>query len=214
MFEVILSSLLKLVDVPFLEDILIPYASDPSLGETELANNPYDRLVKSLNDSSSSLDSSCELRGGRRGRDSIWKQAAVECFNALREYPLSQESGFEFHNKVVITEAGISNSLAKFYGSLTDSIIPAKFIGLLEGIMGLLNTRKRVLISALRLLILLMPENRQEHLKRLLNFFQKSLISQARISAEQRKKYLCRIFANGMLPSSVQEHVSRLDFTY
>lgn len=202
-FEIALSSLLKLLDVPFIEDVLNPTESTEDRVEfTEITNSPYGRLVESCQ---VQREVSTDHEHGRRGRDTVWKKAAVSCFDALREYPLSHNKEFEFHNKIALTEAGISNSLAKFYSSLMDSLIPEKFTVLVQDILQLLLSRKRNVVYALRLLFLLLSQDRQEHLKRLLNFFDKSLMSQTRISKEQRRKYLCRVFVEGILPNTVYE---------
>lgn len=198
-FEVTLSNLLKFLDVEYLDDILNPTESGKERIEfTEITNSPYIRFLDSYKQSGSDISSN--QQGGRRGRDNIWKNAAIACFDALREYPLPHNKDFQFHNKIAITEAGISNSLAKFYSSLTDALIPEKFSTLVDGVLHLVSSRKRNVSQALKLLFLLLASERQEHLKRLLNFFDKSLISQARISKEQRRKYLCRVFVEGIFP--------------
>ncbi|EDO43724.1 predicted protein [Nematostella vectensis] len=194
-FEVTLSNLLKLLDISFLEPILQPASMKTSLSAT-VYNYSYNELRDSLTNS--------DKTGGRKGQDIIWQKAALDCFSAQSQFPLPRgDCGFQ--NITNLTEAEISNALAEFYGSLSDTLIPGSFMELVSGIIGLLECNRSVAAKALQLLMVLVPSDQREHLKRLLNFMEKTLTCRPGRSKRTRMRFVCRNFISGILPGKLSE---------
>lgn len=198
-FEVALSELLQLTDVPFLEDILTPPLTHDGLGVIVISNNiPRSRENLQLKQNADKENNSLELCN-------VWLTPGMECIHLQREHPLPQRADTGFLNTVNIKEMEIQQILAEYYGSLLDSLIPSNFADLVDGMISALANDCSKVVTFLPLLALMLPTSQQEHLKKLLNFIGRSVDTKSGRSIVKK-------FMGAILPKTIQNKVHNLFF--
>ena len=188
-FEVALSKLLHLLNVPFLEDVLATPSEDNSPGVVVNSNGvpclhkDTEQKEKATNSSSSDRD--------------VWVRVGYDCIQLQKDFPLPQQGDMGYTNIMNITESEVYQMLCEYYGSLIDTLIPAHFLDLVEEILSLLPRSKTKVVTALGLLMLLLPVNNRQHLEKLLNFMKSS-----------SERFIIKKFMNAILPRDVTNRVS------
>lgn len=199
-FEVALSELLQLTDVPFLEDILTPTLTHDGPGVIVISSNIPGSSVENLqmkqnSDKENDSSESCN----------VWLTPGMECIHLQREHPLPQRADTGFLNTMNIKEMGIQQILAEYYGSLLDSLIPSNFADLVDGMISALANDCSKVVTFLPLLALILPTSQQEHLKKLLNFIGWSMDTNS-------GRFIVKKFMGAILPKSIQNKVHNLFF--
>ena len=199
-FQVALSELLQLTDVPFLEDILTPTLTHDGPGVIAISNNIPGSSVENLqmkqnSDKENDSSESCN----------VWLTPGMECIHLQREHPLPQRADTGFLNTMNIKEMGIQQILAEYYGSLLDSLIPSNFADLVDGMISALANDCSKVVTFLPLLALILPTSQQEHLKKLLNFIGWSVDTNS-------GRFIFKKFMGAILPKSIQNKVHNLFF--
>ena len=155
-FEVALSELLQLTDVPFLEDILTPPLTHDGLGVIVISNNIPGSCVENLQ-----MKQNADKENNSSESCNVWVTPGMECIHLQREHPLPQRADTGFLNTVNIKEMEIQQILAEYYGSLLDSLIPSNFADLVDGIISALANDCSKVVTFLPLLALMLPTSQQ-----------------------------------------------------
>ena len=185
-FEVALSQLLQLTEIPFLEDILAPPSTDDDMGVIVISNN-----VPGTSDGSSDH---------RENINSLEGTAGIECMQLQRDFPLPQRADVSYLNVMNVQEAGIQQLLLEYYSSLLDSLIPSNLTDLVDGMLYVLTNDWSKVVSFLPLLALMLPTGQRKHLRKLLNFLGKSL-------GKCSGRFVVKKFMTAILPKDVQNKV-------
>ena len=186
-FEVALSQLLQLTDVPFLEDILTPPFTDERMGVIVISNKvpeppqQIDGNKENIHDSESS---------------NVWITAGMDCIQLQRDCPLPQRNDTSYSNLMNAKEAGIQQILLEYYGSLRDSLIPSNLTDLVDGILCALANDWAKTNTFLPLLTLMLPTTRRKHLRKLLNFM-----------STNSGRFIVKKFMGAILPKDVKNKV-------
>lgn len=197
-FEVALSELLQLTDVPFLEDILTPTLTHDGLGVIVISNNFPGSCVENLQ-----MKQNADKENNSSESCNVWVTPGMECIHLQREHPLPQRADTGFLNTVNIKEMEIQQILAEYYGSLLDSLIPSNFADLVDGIISALANDCSKVVTFLPLLALMLPTSQQEHLKKLLNFIGRSVDTKS-------GRFIVKKFMGAILPKTIQNKVHHL----
>lgn len=183
-FEVALSQLLKLTDIPYLEDILTPPSTGDSTGVLVISNN-----IPEPTDQKENIN-------GSETTD-IWVTAGMECIQLQRDFPLPQRADTSYLNAMNVKEAGIQQILLEYYGSLLDSLIPSNLTDLVDGMLCVLANDWSKVVTFLPLLTLMLPASQRRHLRKLLNFIGMSADTSS-------GRFIVKKFMSAILPKDVQ----------
>ena len=185
-FEVALSKLLYLTEVPFLEDVLAAPVKEK--------NND----IEVVSDSTPCVSNEEKENRENSLLSDVWVAAGLDCIQLQSLYPLAQQGDMGYTNITNITKSEVHQWLLEYYGSLLDTLIPANLSNLVEGILCLLATdRTKKIVNALQLLIMLLPVNNRKHIRKLLNFLGNS-----------SERFVVKKFVNSILPRNVTNKVS------
>lgn len=190
-FEVALSRLLQLTEIPFLEDILAPPSTDDDMGVIVISNN----VPGSWNRSSDHKENVSSSESS-----SVWITAGIECMQLQRDFPLPQRTDVSYLNVMNVKEAGIQQLLLEYYSSLLDSLIPSNLTDLVDGMLCALTNNWSKVVSFLPLLALMLPTSQRKHLRKLLNFIGRS---QDTCSG----RLIVKKFMTAIVPKDVQSKV-------
>lgn len=210
-FQIALGYLLRLLEVPFLEEIL-----SPSIMESSQLQKCF--VISNVTDSQSEMGcslpySSISNKGLMQdiGGESDWFNVAVSCLKARNEFPLPCKEEIGYQNVSNLSKAGICESLTEYYASLLDSLIPSNFGAIVEDIMILWRAgRKLKVLAALKLLIVLIPFHCHKHLQKLLCFIKKTMTCSTKATVAGntvQMRFITRKFIGAVLPKSVQDKV-------
>ena len=194
-FEIALSQILQLTEVPFLEEILAAQTTDHGMGEVVLSNIMLEHENESsYNKGKNVLEPS----------SSACFQAGIECMKLQNDFPLPQLHVDHLSSYVNLTnakEAGIQQLLLEYYGSLLDSLIPSNLTDLVNAVISTLVDDWSKIKSFLPLLALMLSTNQRKHLKNLLNFIGRSTESNG-------GRYIIKRFTSAILPKDIRDKVS------
>lgn len=190
-FEVALSRLLQLTEIPFLEDVLTPPPTDDDMGVIVISNN----VPGSWNRSSDHKENVSSSESS-----SVWITAGIECMQLQRDFPLPQRTDVSYLNVMNVKEAGIQQLLLEYYSSLLDSLIPSNLTDLVDGMLCALTNNWSKVVSFLPLLALMLPTSQRKHLRKLLNFIGRS---QDTCSG----RLIVKKFMTAIVPKDVQNKV-------
>ena len=199
-FEVALSELLQLTDVPFLEDILTPPLTHDGLGVIVISNNIPRSCAENLQ-----LKQNADKEINSSELCNVWLTPGMECIHLQKEHPLPQRGDTGFLNTINIKEMGIQQILAEYYGSLLDSLIPTNFADLVDGMICALANDCSKVVTFLPLLAVMLPASQQEHLKKLLSFIGRSVDTKS-------GRFIVKKFMGAILPKTIQNKVHSLFF--
>ncbi|KAL9985007.1 hypothetical protein ACROYT_G007360 [Oculina patagonica] len=191
-FEVALSRLLQLTDVPFLEDILTPPIKDDRTGVIVISNSvpePCIQHSQQIDCNKENIDNS-EM-------NNVWVTAGMECIQLQRDCPLPQRGNMGYLNVMNAKEAGIQQILLQYYGSLVDTLIPSNLTDLVDGILCALANDWTKAITFLPMLVLMLPSSQRRHLKKLLNFMGRS-------TGTSSGRFIVKKFMGAILPKDVK----------
>ncbi|XP_029196424.2 DEP domain-containing protein 1A-like [Acropora millepora] len=191
-FEIALSQILQLTEVPFLEEILAAQTTDHGMGEVVLSNN----MLEHGNESSYNKG-----RNVGEPSSSACFQAGIECMKLQNDFPLPQLHVDHLSSYVNLTnakEAGIQQLLLEYYGSLLDSLIPSNLTDLVNAVISTLVDDWSKIKSFLPLLALMLSTNQRKHLKNLLNFIGRSTESNG-------GRYIIKRFTSAILPKDIRD---------
>ena len=193
-FEVALSRLLQLTEIPFLEDILVPPSTDDDMGVIVISNN----VPGSWNRSSDHKENVSSSESS-----SVWITAGIECMQLQRDFPLPQRTDVSYLNVMNVKEAGIQQLLLEYYSSLLDSLVPSNLTDLVDGMLCALTNDWSKVVSFLPLLALMLPTSQRKHLRKLLNFIGRSQDTYS-------GRFIVKKFMTTILPKDVQNKVGAL----
>lgn len=198
-FEVALSQLLQLTDVPFLEDILTPPFTDNSTGVIVISNSiPEGPCIYY------SQQTDCNKENADNSETkNVWVTAEMECLRLQRDCPLPQRGNVGYSNMMNAKEAGIQQILLQYYGSLTDSLIPSNLTDLLDGILCALDKDWTKVNTFLPALVLMLPASQRRHLKTLLNYMGQSV-------GTSSGRFIVKKFTGSILPKDVKSKVGEI----
>ncbi|XP_068710825.1 DEP domain-containing protein 7-like [Montipora foliosa] len=190
-FEVALSQLLQLTEVPFLEDVLASPSTDDDMGVVVMSNDIPEHWKENSNHK--------ENIGSESG--DVWVQAGMECIQLQTDFPLPHCSEMSYINLANAKEAEIQQLLLEYYGSLEDSLIPANLVDLVNGMLCTLANDWSKIKSLLPLLALTLPLCQRKHLKKLLNFIG--------MSADRSSgRFIIKRFTSAILPKDIKDKAS------
>lgn len=197
-FEVALSRLLQLTDVPFLEDILRQTFSDDRTGVTVISNSVLEPCIHH----SQQID--CNKENADNSKSSnVCVTVGMECIQLQRDCPLPQRGNVGYSNLMNAKEAGIQQILLQYYGSLVDSLIPSNLTDLVDGILCALANDWTKAVTLLPMLILMLQTSQRKHLRKLLNFLVQSV-------GANSGRFIVRKFMGAILPKDVKCKVGLL----
>ena len=198
-FEVALSQLLQLTDVPFLEDILTPPFTDNSMGVIVISNSTPEGPC-----SHHSQQTDCNKeKADNSETKNVWVTAGMECLQLQRDCPLPQRGNVGYPNMMNAKEAGIQQILLQYYGSLTDSLIPSTLTDLVDGILCALDKDWTKVNTFLPALALTLPASQRRHLKTLLNYMAQSV-------GMSSGRFIVKKFMGAILPKDVKSKVGEV----
>ena len=190
-FEVALCQLLQLTDIPFLEDILAPPLTDGSMGVIVISNNVPDPCIQGSDhkENVNRSESSC-----------VWVTAGMDCIQLQTDFPLPQQAETGYLNVMNVKEAGIQQILLEYYGSLLDSLITSNLTDLVDGMLCALGNDWSKTVTCLPLLALMLPVSQRKHLRKLLNFMERSMHTSS-------GRFIVKKFTGAILPKDIQNKV-------
>ena len=191
-FEVALSRLLQLTDVPFLEDILTQTFTDDREGVIVISNSVPEPCIQH----------SQQIDGNKENADNselsnAWVTVGMECIQLQRDCPLPQRGNVGYSNLMNAEEAGIQQILLQYYDSLVDSLIPSNLTDLVDGILSALVNDWTKAVILLQMLILMLQTSQRKHLRQLLNFLAQS-------SGAKSGRFVIKRFMGVILPKDVK----------
>ena len=191
-FEVALSRLLQLIDVPFLEDILTQTFTDDNDGVIVISNSvPIPSIQRSQQ-----ID--CHKENTDNSESSnVCVTLGMECIQLQRDFPLPQQGAVGYSNLMNAEEAGIQQILLQYYGSLVDSLIPSNLTDLVDGILSASVNDWMKVVTALPMLILLLQTSQRKHLRKLLSFLMQSL-------GANSGRFIIKRFMGAILPRDIK----------
>lgn len=197
-FEVALSRLLQLTDVPFLEDILTQAFTDDREEVIVISNSVPEPCVQY------SQHIGCNKETADNSEwNNVWVTLGMECIQLQRDFPLPQRGNVGYSNLMNAKEAGIQQILLQYYGSLVDSLIPSNLTDLVDGVLCALANDWTKAVTLLRMLILMLQTSQRKHLRKLLNFLGQSV-------GANSGRFIIKRFMGAILPRDVKCKVSVL----
>ena len=197
-FEVALSRLLQLTDVPFLEDILTQTFTDDNEGVIVISNSVPEPCIQH----SPRIDCNEENTDNSESSNAC-VTLGMECIQLQRDFPLLQRDIVGYSNLMNAKEAGIQQILLQYYGSLVDSLIPSNLTDLVDGILSALVNDWTKVVTLLPMLILMLQTSQRKHLRKLLSFLMQS------VSANSGR-FIIKRFMGAILPRDIKCKVSVL----
>lgn len=197
-FEVALSRLLQLTDVPFLEDILTQTFTDDNEGVIVISNSvpkpciQHSRQIDCNEENTDSSESS-----------NLCVTLGMECIQLQRDFPLPQQGIIGYSNLMNAKEAGIQQILLQYYGSLVDSLVPSSLTDLVDGILCVVVNDWTKVVTLLPILILMLQTSQRKHLRKLLSFLMQS------VSASSGR-FIIKRFMGAILPRDIKCKVGAL----
>ena len=191
-FEVALSRLLQLTDVPFLEDILTQTFTDDREEVLVISNSvrePHIQHSQHVGCNKETADNS-EL-------NNVWVTLGMECIQLQRDFPLPQRGNVGYSNLMNAKEAGIQQILLEYYGSLVDSLIPSNLTDLVESVLCALANDRTKAVTLLPMLVLMLQTSQRKHLKKLLKFLAQSV-------GANSGRFIIKRFMSTILPKDVK----------
>ncbi|PFX16301.1 DEP domain-containing protein 7-like [Stylophora pistillata] len=192
-FEVALTQLLRLTDIPFLEDILTSPLPDETTGFPAIHNGVKEPCI--LND----IQNKENISNSKSGN--VWVSAGMECIELQKECPLAQHGEVTYSNVMNIDEAQIHQLLSEYYGSLQDSLIPSNLTDLVDGILsvGVKDWTKNA--NFLPLLVMMLGASQRKHLRHLLTFI-------GTCKGTSNGRFMVKKFMSAILPKDVKDKES------
>ena len=191
-FEVALSRLLQLIDVPFLEDILTQTFTDDNDRVIVISNS----VPKPSIQHSQQIDCHKENRDNSESSN-VCVTLGMECIQLQRDFPLPQQGIVGYSNPMNAKEAGIQQILLQYYGSLVDSLIPSNLTDLVDGILSALVNDWTKVVTLLPMLILMLQTSQRKHLRKLLSFLMQSL-------GANSGRFIIKRFMGAILPRDIK----------
>lgn len=192
-FEVALSQLLRLTDIPFLEDILTLPLADRRTGF--LANHKC-VLEPCIHNDSQNKENISNSKSSN-----VWVTAGMECIELQKECPLAQRGEDSYSNLKNIDKAQIHQLLSEYYGSLEDSLIPSNLTDLVDGVLSVLVKDWKKTAKFLPLLVMMLGESQRKHLRHLLTFI-------GTTEGTSNGRFIVKKFMSAILPKDVKDKVS------
>ena len=192
-FEVALSQLLRLTDIPFLEDILTLPLTDRRTGFLAIHNSVQEPCIHSDSQNKENISNSKS--------SNVWVTAGMECIELQKECPLAQRGEDSYSNLKNIDKAQIHQLLSEYYGSLEDSLIPSNLTDLVDGILSVLVKDWKKTAKFLPLLVMMLGESQRKHLRHLLTFI-------GTTEGTSNGRFIVKKFMSAILPKDVKDKVS------
>lgn len=192
-FEVALSRLLRLTDIPFLEDILTLPLTDRRTGFLAIHNSVQEPCIHNDSQNKENISNSKS--------SNVWVTAGMECIELQKECPLAQRGEDSYSNLRNIDKAQIHQLLSEYYGSLEDSLIPSNLTDLVDGILSVLVKDWKKTAKFLPLLVMMLGESQRKHLRHLLTFI-------GTTEGTSNGRFIVKKFMSAILPKDVKDKVS------
>lgn len=192
-FEVALSQLLRLTDIPFLEDILTLPLTDRRNGFLAIHNSVQEPYIHNDSQNKENISNSKS--------SNVWVTAGMECIELQKECPLAQRGEDSYSNLRNIDKAQIHQLLSEYYGSLEDSLIPSNLTDLVDGILSVLVKDWKKTAKFLPLLVMMLGESQRKHLRHLLTFI-------GTTEGTSNGRFIVKKFMSAILPRDVKDKVS------
>ena len=192
-FEVALSQLLRLTDIPFLENILTLPLTDRRNGFLAIHNSVQEPCIHNDRQNKENISNSKS--------SNVWVTAGMECIELQKECPLAQRGEDSYSNLKNIDKTQIHQLLSEYYGSLEDSLIPSNLTDLVDGILSVLVKDWKKTVKFLPLLVMMLGESQRKHLRHLLTFI-------GTTEGTSNGRFIVKKFMSAILPRDVKDKVS------